>query len=357
MKILKYLFFLILIVLIGGAIYFGTQDGSFDAAGKKVMNAPAAVIFDNVSDFKNWEQWGPWMADDPDLKITYPDTTKGAGGSYSWTSEVMGDGSLRTTSLTANESIDQKITFNTPMGDSESDIYWNFTPTEDGSTEVTWGMKGEQSFMERVFMAFQSEDFETSLQTMYNTGLENLDKTIQESMKQFTVNVEGIKEHGGGYYLYLTASARTENLSQKMGEHYGKIGAFMAQNNIAMNGMPFTIYNEVDDANGTFNFSSALPVKERIITPAGSDVLCGYMEPTSAVKAILKGNYTNLHEAYTKANSYVAENNLIVDSSKKMFEIYANDPGMHPNPSDWTTEVYIPVFKDLRSNHPIINNE
>ena len=40
-----------------------------------------------------------------------------------------------------------------------------------------------------------------------------------------------------------------------------------------------------------------------------------------------------------------------------MFEIYSNDPGDHPNPADWTTEIYLPVFKDLRSNHAIIGND
>ena len=48
------------------------------------------------------------------------------------------------------------------------------------------------------------------------------------------------------------------------------------------------------------------------------------------------------------------QNNLIMDPAKKMFEVYSNDPGLIPNPSEWRTEIYIPVFRDLRSNHPII---
>ncbi len=77
----------------------------------------------------------------------------------------------------------------------------------------------------------------------------------------------------------------------------------------------------------------------------------------SAVKAILKGNYENLPEAYEKAKTYISDNNLIVDPAQKMFEVYTNDPGQFPNPADWVTEVYIPVFKDLRSNHSIISGE
>ena len=99
-----------------------------------------------------------------------------------------------------------------------------------------------------------------------------------------------------------------------------------------------------------------MPINERIIVTEG-DVLCGYMEPLFAVKTVLTGNYTNLAEAYQKAQEYVAQNNLIADPGKKMFEVYSNDPGNVPNPAEWRTEIYIPVFKDLRSNHPIIEGK
>ena len=79
-------------------------------------------------------------------------------------------------------------------------------------------------------------------------------------------------------------------------------------------------------------------------------------KPLTAVKTVLLGNYTNLAEAYQKAQEYVAQNNLIADPSKKMFEVYSNDPGSVPNPADWRTEIYVPVFKDLKSSEPNNND-
>jgi hypothetical protein len=35
-----------------------------------------------------------------------------------------------------------------------------------------------------------------------------------------------------------------------------------------------------------------------------------------------------------------------------MFEVYSNDPGIVTNPAEWRTEIYVPVYKDLRANHP-----
>ncbi|NNM23140.1 MAG: AraC family transcriptional regulator [Flavobacteriaceae bacterium] len=350
MKLLKYLFFLILIVLIGGAVYFGTQDGNFDLSESQVIQAPTTLVFDKVNDLSTWESWGPWKAEDSTMVIILGEKTKGEGASYSWTGEM--DGSLETTSVTPNEQILQKLSLLTPAGERNPEVYWNFEEV-DGGTEVTWGMKGEHTFMDKVYYAVSGMDFNGDMKKMQTTGLENIAKQVQEDMKKYSITVEGIKEYGGGYYLYTTTASTLAGIGEKMGIMLGKVSAFMSQNNISSAGMPFTIYNEIDEANGTVIFSSSIPVSERIIITEG-DVLCGHMKPTSAVKTVLLGNYEYLSEAYNKAHEYVAQNNLIPDPSKKVFEVYSNDPGDFPNPADWRTDIYIPVFKDLRSNHPII---
>lgn len=345
MKILKYFIFLLLIVIVGGAIYFGTKDGKFDVSRTKTFNAPAEVVFNNVNDFRNWEKWGPWMKEDTEMEINYAEKTQGEGAAYSWKSEEMGDGSMQTARVIPNKEIDQKIVFDTPIGNSESEIYWRFEPSEEaGKTNVTWGMRGEHSFMEKVFMTFQSEDFEKTLAAMYDDGLTNLEKEVQDAMNQYQITVDGITQHGGGFYMYNSTSAKMTEIGEKMGPMLGQISGYLEANNIKMAGMPFTIYNEVNEQNGTVIFSAAIPVTARVITPKGSPVLCNYMEPVTALKTTLKGNYTHLSETYAAAQEYIKKNNLIVNPARNMFEIYANDPGDEPNPANWLTEVYIPVL-------------
>lgn len=347
MKILKYLLLILLIVLIGGAIYFGTKDGNFDLAESRVMEAPSEVIFDNVKDFRNWKDWGPWMEEDENMEITYAEKTSGEGASYSWTSEVMGDGSMKTMKVIPNKEIDQKISFITPMGDSESDVYWRFEDAEEaGKTKVTWGMKGKHSFMAKVFMAFMPEDFDTTLRDMYGKGLENLEQEVKESMEAYEVTVDGITQHGGGFYLFSSTSSKLDQIGAKMGVMFGQVAGFFAENNIQMSGMPFTIYEQIDEANNNVIFSAAIPVATRVITPAESPVLCSYMEPVMALKTTLKGKYDYLHLAYEKAEQYLSDNKLFADPSRKMFEVYTNDPGEYPNPADWLTEIYIPILTD-----------
>lgn len=345
MKILKYLLLVLLIFVVGASIYFGTKDGKFDVAKTKIIDAPAEVIYNNVKDYKSWKDWGPWMAEDENIDITYAEKTEGEGASYSWKSEVMGDGSMETVRVIPNKEMDQEISFYSPMGESTSDVYWRFEPAEEpGKTKVTWGMKGEHSFVAKVFMAMQSGDFETTLGTMYQNGLDNLAGVVEESMNQFNITVDGVTRHGGGYYMYNTTSSKLSEIGAKMGPMMGQVYDFIQKGNIQTAGMPFTIYEQIDEANGTVIFSAAIPVPAEVITPQGSPVLCSYMKPVSALKTTLKGKYDHLSKAYSAAEEYLAKNNLTADPSRKMFEVYATDPGMEPNPANWVTEIYIPIL-------------
>ena len=345
MKILKYLIFLVLIISIGGAIYFGTKDGTYDISENRIIEAPAEVIYNHVKDFKKWESWGPWMEKDENIQISYAEKTEGEGGSYSWMSEVLGDGYMETVKVIPNKEMSQKIKYTSDLGEGESDVRWLFDSTETpNQTKVTWGIKGEQSFMEKVYRGITGRKMEPNLREMYANGLANLDKLVIEEMDKFSINVDGITQYGGGYYMYNTAAANQTDIGAKMAPMMGQVMNYMQQNNLQMAGAPFTIYNQVDELNGTFIFSTCIPVRERVITPSGSPVLCGYMAPGPTLKTTMKGKYENLPAAYSKAQEYIAANNLQVHPTAKMFEVYLTDPTTVPNPAEWETQIYIPLL-------------
>ncbi len=343
MKIVKYILLLLLLVIIGGAIYVALKDGSFDVSKTRTIKAPTELVYQNVSDFKNWETWGPWMADDPNMKINYPENTVGKGGSYTWESEIMGNGGMTTIEAVENKSLNQEIFFKFPMGESRSDVYWNFAKAEGGATDVTWGMKGEQSFMEKAFMLFQKEPFEAQLEQMYDVGLSNLDSVVTASMSKYSINVNGIKDYGGGYYMYATGACKQSEVSSKMAQMFPMVMSYVMANNLEMAGRPFTLYDEVNSEQGTMIMSVCIPVRERVVTPGGSQVLCGFIEPGKYMNTTLQGNYTNLHEAWQKTTNGLQKEGVEEDKERKPFEIYMTDPTQVTNPADWVTEIYLPI--------------
>ncbi len=83
-----------------------------------------------------------------------------------------------------------------------------------------------------------------------------------------------------------------------------------------------------------------------MIVAEESNILNGYIEKTRAVKVTLKGDYTNLDEAWKAAMTYLKDNNL-EQSDQHPFEIYLNDPGDTPNPANYLTEIYIPIKENV----------
>lgn len=338
MKAFKYILFLLLIAIIGISIYIAVQPNSFEVTRTRTIKAPAAVVYSNVIDFKNWEAWSSWAEEDPDMTITLSDKTEGIDGSYSW-EDKDGIGTMLTTDAVLNKSIEQKMQF---AGFPSSEIIWDFKPNDDGTTETTWTISGKD--LPFGFKAFSTlmGGMEKQIGPHYERSLEKLDSIVQESMKIYSVKIDGVTEYGGGFYMYKTTSATSTNISQIMGKQYGEIMGFMTQNNIVANGMPFTIYNEMNAENGSVIMSNGIPVRDKVNVDGASEVLCGYIPKTKVLKATLKGNYTNLTDAWGKAMAHLEKNNF-EQSEIKPFEIYTNDPGNFPNPANWVTEIYIPI--------------
>lgn len=343
MKFLKYFFLLILLLLIAGAVYFGIQDGNYDIQDAKVINAPVSVVFNKVNDYKSWEEWGPWKLEDPSMNFTYAEKTIGEGASYSWDGKDM-DGAMITTKVIPNKEILQDLTLHTPTGERNPKVYWEFEEVPEG-TKVTWGMKGEHSLMDKAFYKFSDMDFPSKMHKTNSQGLDRIARDVAIDMDKYDINIDGITQYGGGYYMYASASSRMQDIGLKMRQVLGEVSGYMKKNKIQMSGAPFTIYNQMDTAAGTVIFSSGVPIREKIETPDGSPVITRYMEPVVTLKTTLKGDYKNLQEAYQKAMEYVAKNKLTQHPTAKMFEVYPVDPAKMPNPADWMTHIYIPLLE------------
>ncbi|TYA97874.1 SRPBCC family protein, partial [Seonamhaeicola marinus] len=320
-------------------IYVAVQPNDYAFSRSKTIKAPVSLLFNEVNDFKNWPNFSPWIEQEPDAKLTYGDKTSGVDGTYGWNGEILGEGNMKTIAVEDNTSIAQKIQFIKPF-ESESNINWTFETTDEG-TKVTWGMDGELDFMTKFALMFAGS-IEESTGPDFERGLFKLDSVVTASMKKFSVNIDGETEYGGGFYMYKTTSATGTNISQVMGKQYGEIMSYMAKNNIVSNGMPFTIYNEMNTENGNIIMSNAIPILNKVKVEKDSEVLCGFIPKIKVLKTTLKGNYTNLPKAWEATMKHIAESGL-VQADMPPFEIYTNDPGDFPNPADWVTEIYIPL--------------
>lgn len=343
MKFLKYLFFLILILFVGVALYFGTQEGDFTVTESHVIQAPVEVVFEQVNDYKNWENWGTWVANES-MKINYPETTSGEGATYSWNSKEVGEGAMQTLSVTPNNEIKQKIIFSGSLTDNGNLVTWTFHPEASGlATKIEWSIEGSLSLFEKIYLATQDFKIEDKLELIFEESLKNLDRVIQEEMSAYSITNHGLTNHSGRFYLYNTTASKQSELGAKTTPMIEQIEHFMSENNLPAQGSPFVIYNDWDELNKSTIFSVGIPTSDMVILPDGSPVISGHMPPLTAIKITLKGNYTNLSKAWDEAEKYIQESGYNKNDDLNPFEVYIKKFPEEKIPSKWVTDVYIPI--------------
>ena len=339
MKAFKYLFFLLLIAFIGISIYIAVQPNTFEITRTRTINAPTAVVYDNVIDFKNWEAWSSWIEDNPDMRITFANQTKGVGGSYAW-EDNDGIGTMKTVETIPNALISQKMLI---AGFPASEVNWIFKENSNGTTNVTWTISAKDlPFSFKAYSIFTG-GIEKQIDPYFGRSIKKLEKVIIAEMKKYSITINGETNHSGGYYLYTSTSSKISELQSKMQEMLPKLMAYATKNNINIAGAPFVNYIKWDEENNAAIFSCCIPTTERVITLEGDDVLTGEFESFRAIKTTLKGNYSHLTEAWSKTKKYIPENGFEVMENGPMLETYLNDPTKTPNPANLVTEIYIAI--------------
>ncbi|TRX00253.1 SRPBCC family protein [Flavobacterium gawalongense] len=336
MRILKYLFLLLLLSLVALSIFIATQKGDFTVERSKVINSPKSAVFNFVNDFKNWEDFGSWAVEDPEIKITYPQNTIGKGASYSWEGK-SGSGEIKTIFVKENDSISQKMNSDGTM----SDVFWSFKDTV-GGTKVTWRTKGKMSFLFKIYSAFNG-GVEKIIGGLYEKSLANLDKTLDYEINTYSVKVEGLVKKPETFYLHQTFTSKISSVIKNYKIVSPKIILFCEKNNLTITGKPFILYHTYDVVNGLAKISICVPIKDQIFTSEGSDLYSGKLEAFEAVKTVLTGDYSHRQKALDKTSQYLNANRLVPDATFSHLEMYSTSKTEIKNPSKWVTEIYHPI--------------
>lgn len=176
MKFLKYVGF----GLIGLMVLFGII-GMFLPYNKHIerqitIDAPAAIVFPYINDFKLFNQWSPWAKLDTDTVYTYTGNENGIGAKMQWTSkhEFVGKGTQEILESQADQFVKTKLVFAFMEPASTS-----FHLSEvDGKTTMVWTF---DIYMGNTIFRFSGLLFDSWgwVGTTYEQGLHDLKTFIE----------------------------------------------------------------------------------------------------------------------------------------------------------------------------------
>jgi len=133
------------------------QPSELDVARSVTIDAAPQDVAVWMVDLKKVNAWSPWNELDPDMAMTFSETTGQIGSSYSWEgNDEVGAGSSTIASI-APGAVTHNLRFLRPM-ESEALITLSWAESEAGKTSVTWGMKAQNDFMGKAAGLFMDMD-------------------------------------------------------------------------------------------------------------------------------------------------------------------------------------------------------
>ncbi|QDO93923.1 transcription activator effector-binding protein [Formosa sediminum] len=329
MKFTKYILFLLLIAFIGSSIYIAVQPNEISFSKTKIIAAPQEVAYTYINDLRHWTNWVPW-------KKTSTTDTNSNSKEYTWLQDNS-IGRISTKQSSKPSHIQQDLVFHDYP---KSELEWKIDSVSPKTSRVTLSMSSKNiTFKKKAYYAIFGTP-ETDLAPKFETSLVALDSAIVKSMKVYSITINGVTNHSGGYYLYNTTTTSIDNYKSKVQQMMSDITDYIKENQIPMAGFPYVLYHDWNPENNTVSFSCCIPTTTQVIS-TNDKILTGLLPAFKTLKTTLKGDYNYLDKAWDAAFKHISANDLTRAKSNIMLESFITNPKYKVNPANWVTEIYI----------------
>jgi effector-binding domain-containing protein len=335
MKVLRLVFFFILSVLTITAILSLLMPTSQKVQRSIVINAPAPVVYQQLSKLENFNKFSVWSQSDTGTRYTLTGTDATVGATSSWKGDphVSGEGKLEIIALEPNKKIVHHLHFIQPRSGNAESV---FTMTENnGMTTLTWTFQLATPRPWNIFNLIfnldkkMGKDFEDGLAQM-KKGIETVNGTTSSTLYEVqTMDFPATK------FAMVRQEVKWSDLLPFFSEH-----------------LPI-IYQEAKNANTTagtacgliFNWNTQTQQGDiAAAVPVGDDakinnpIVQAYSLPASkAVYVNYHGSYDKLPEAYNSIHRYLSENKLKERSPS--IEQYISGPMNEKDTGKWLTKI------------------
>ncbi|MCB0324375.1 MAG: SRPBCC family protein [Bdellovibrionales bacterium] len=172
---LKRLLFVLMGLVGVFVVYVALLPADFQVSRTARIDAPAEVVFEQVNDFRKWQDWSPWAKLDPEATAEFSGVESGEGAVFAWSgNELVGAGRMTIVESKPAELIRLKLDFTEPFEASNLTVF-SFVP-EGKTTQVTWTMSGRSNFVGRAVCLFMDMDKEVG--GKFEEGLANISAAV-----------------------------------------------------------------------------------------------------------------------------------------------------------------------------------
>jgi effector-binding domain-containing protein len=323
------------------------------------VNAPQQVVFGSLDNLREFNAWSPWLKRAPDMVFAYAGPDSGEGASVTWTSKVLGRGSMTIMSETSPSRID----LTTEYPDRWNSKGWFDVAPMGSATKVTWGYESQPYGMAlwlRYYGAFVTTpqlrreyaaglaDFKSyiesraSMPTPLPAGGNGPQAAASPALAEPMVAVSGEPVSLKAEPVVLVAGdAAGAGIETAVNAAYAKIDAFIKTEKLSAAGAPIAITHSYDAASDHWVFDAGvrLAAKPGKAIEATDGISFGETYAGKAVKFAYHGRPDETGPTYAAIRAWLAAKKL--QQNGEPWEEYLSDDSVPKE--DWNIVIYYPV--------------
>ena len=334
MKIFKYLTLLFLLFLLAFVVFVATQPATYQITKQKEINLPASVVFEYVNDFSNWNDWQQFNKEE-NFTFSTSENTIGEKSFVKWDS----NNKIETTFAQKDSIVQNYI-----ESSNKQTLHWKFKKTKTGTLALVT-IKGDLTFKEKIYSVLNG-GITSYVGPQIEESLVKIDNYLVNELGSFDIKVQGLVNRPETNYIEQKDSCLVKDFPKNSKALLKTMKTFIKSNAIETLGVPFVVFYNSPNGN-TIKYSMCVPVKEEILTTPESDIQGNSFASFLAVKTVLKGDYSHMKKAWSKARNYIAANKFTEDKTSIYIGIYKKALPEFTEPSKWKTEIYIPIVKKI----------
>lgn len=331
MKVLRFLGILLLILIVGFLVLCLVSPSEVKVEKSTTIDAPKAVVWEQVVYFKNWDNWSPWKEMDTTIVTDISGTDGQEGAKYHYVGKRSGEGVSTNMGVTDGE-MKYEMHFLKPI-EGKADG-WIRVAEEGGKTKATWYFHENLGFLMRGLFALMGGT--KMLDQSFSRGLELL-KNYSEAHKgdmtaASTQNFEIIETQFAAHnYAGIRKVVKWADMTKFFSDSYAAIGKAAGQR---INGPASALYYKWDEPNQQADMMAAFPVSDN--KPVEGATMAA-IPATNAYMIKYVGGYTGSYNAHMALDKHMEAN------GKKMslvIEEYIKGPNDEPDSNKYITNIY-----------------
>lgn len=343
MRIVKYVIYILLLLLIGGVILISTEKGTYVKAQKINLHAPTEMVYEQLRKWDNWKLWHARWTEDPTTSM------HSEAGILEWASKIKmyQTGKAEFTKNIPFKTIEYAASIETSSGEMTQQNKINLLAIDDLDTEIYWESETTLSFWQKLVMKFGNADKYIDSETdLFLNSIEILEALLNKKMSEHHSQIEGIMELPSRNYLHTAATSNKANFIATARKKLKQLYEYTEQHGIQLIDSPEIYIHKLEEANPNILFSVALATtatdKLRIQDP---EIVLGTFDTRRTLKTTLKGDYKYWGENLSLGAKYLEEQGLTYSLDYGILIKWTNYNDLPINPAEWLSEIYIPVFE------------